>query len=194
MNDTIYNEVEKKVDNKRSFTCHNVVTICKCMLIALITSLIITNFIFQAVTVDGDSMLPTLHTKDRLILEKLTYYFSKPKADDIVVIKPPNDLTRKYIKRIVAVGGDTVQIKNHKLYVNGIEKNEWYLKERMNGPYDINFINSQTIPKDYICVLGDNRNHSQDSRDKDINFIPLKNVLGKASIRIYPFDNSGFLK
>jgi len=194
LNEPLYNDIGEKINKKKSTISPIIATVCKCMLIALISSLIITNFLFQAVTVDGNSMLPTLHTKDRLILEKLTYYFSKPKTDDIVVIKPPNEPSKKYIKRIVAVGGDTIQIKNHKLYINNIEKNEWYLQETMNGPYDRNFENCQTVPKDSVCVLGDNRNHSQDSRDKNISFIPLKSILGKTSLRIYPFNRSGFLK
>jgi len=194
LNEPVCDDVKEKTDNKSSTIIPTIITICKCMLIALITSFIITSFLFQAVTVDGDSMLPTLHTKDRLILEKITYYFCEPKANDIVVIKPPNDPDKKYIKRIVAVGGDTVQIKDQKLYVNGVEKNELYIKEKMNGPYDKNFENCLTVPKNSFCVLGDNRNHSQDSRDKNISFVSLKNILGKVPLRIYPFNQSGFLK
>ncbi|MCM8710606.1 signal peptidase I [Clostridium sp. SYSU_GA19001] len=164
-----------------------IVELVKSIVIAIIAAILIITFVFETVSVDGQSMFPTLDHKDRLIVEKVSYYFRKPEVGDIVVFKYPADTREKFIKRVIAVSGDKVKIEDNKLYVNGIEKNEPYLNEKIiNGYYP-----ETTVPKNTIFVLGDNRNNSKDSRFPDVGFINLKLVVGKASIRIYPFNKIG---
>lgn len=161
----------------------------KSVIIAIVAALLIITFVFETVSVDGLSMFPTLNNKDRLIVEKVSYYFREPKAGDIVVIKYPADTREKFIKRVVATGGDRVKIQDNKLYINGQIKEESYINEQnING-----FYNEVTVPKDTIFVLGDNRNNSRDSRFPDVGFVSLKLVVGRAALRIYPFNRFGSL-
>jgi len=164
----------------------------KSVIIALVMALLIITFIFQTVSVDGSSMFPTLKNKDRLILEKVTYYFRKPKIGDIVVFKYPSDKTQKFIKRVIGTEGDTIKILDHKVYVNDKQLEETgYIYEEMASPNDINFKDGVKVPKGTIFVLGDNRNNSRDSRFSDVGFIPLKLVLGRAVFRLFPFTSFG---
>lgn len=165
------------------------VEILKSVIIAIIAALLIMAFVFETVSVDGYSMNPTLNHKDRLIVEKVTYYFHKPQAGDIVVIKYPADIKEKFIKRVVAVPGDKVKIENNMLYINNKAKEEKYILE-----HKMNDFQEVTIPNDTIFVLGDNRNNSRDSRFEDVGFVSTKLVVGKAVFRLYPFNNIGILK
>ncbi|MCM0648692.1 signal peptidase I [Clostridium swellfunianum] len=165
----------------------DIVELIKSVVIAIIAAVLIITFVFETVSVDGQSMSPTLTHKDRLIIEKVTYYFRKPKPNDIVVIKYPADTREKFIKRVVAVAGDKVKVEDNRLFINGVEKDEPYLKEKfING-----FYNEVTVPENTIFVLGDNRNNSKDSRSPDVGFVNLKLVVGKSALRIYPFNKIG---
>ncbi len=165
----------------------DIMELIKSIFIAIIAAVLIITFVFETVSVDGQSMSPTLSHRDRLIVEKVSYYFRKPKAKDIVVIKYPADTREKFIKRVVAVGGDRVKIEDNRLFINGIEQDEPYIKDKfINGYY-----NEVTVPENTIFVLGDNRNNSKDSRFPDVGFVNLKLVVGKAALRIYPFNKIG---
>lgn len=168
----------------------DVIELVKSILIAIIAAVLIITFVFETVSVDGQSMFPTLDNKDRLIVEKVSYYFREPRIGDIVVFKYPSDTREKFIKRIVAVAGDKVKIENNKLYVNEIEVNEPYLNEKtING-----YFNEVVVPENTIFVLGDNRNYSRDSRFPDVGFINKKLIVGKAAFRIYPFNKIGSVR
>lgn len=163
----------------------------KAIIISIIAAFLIMTFVFETVSVDGHSMDPTLQHKNRLIVEKVSYYFREPKPEDIVVIKYPGDPREKFIKRVVAVGGDKVRIEDGKLYVNNIAKEEQYILETMDSQIDDNFQNDVEIPKGTIFVMGDNRNNSMDSRYPDVGFVKLKMVVGRAAFRIFPFSSFG---
>jgi signal peptidase I len=160
----------------------------KSMVIAIIAAFLIITFVFETVSVDGHSMNPTLHNKDRLIVEKVSYYFRPPEPGDIVVIKYPANPSEKFIKRVIAVGGEKVKIENNKVYINGIPKNEPYILEPTMQDFK-----EVTVPKNTIFVLGDNRNNSRDSRYPDVGFVDYKMVVGRAVLRIYPFSRFGRL-
>lgn len=167
----------------------------KSVIAAVILAFLIITFVFETVTVQGPSMFPTLHDGDRLIVEKVTYYLRKPKPLDIVVIKNPSNLKEKYIKRVIAVEGDKFKIENHKVYVNGKELDEPYIKEVMNADIDKNYANEITIPKGTIFVMGDNRNDSLDSRfSPQVGPVPYKLVIGRAAFRLFPFSKFGKIK
>ena len=164
------------------------VELLKSVIIAIIAALLIITFVFETVRVDGYSMNPTLNNNDRLIVEKVTYYFRQPEPGDIVVIKYPANTEEKFIKRVVAVQGNTVEIKNNTLYINGIAKKENYILEDTMSDFS-----KVTVPQGTIFVMGDNRNNSRDSRYPDVGFVSTSLVVGRAVLRIYPFSNFGLL-
>lgn len=166
-----------------------IVSFIKSLVIATIAAVLIITFVFQVVTVDKTSMYPTLKPNNRLILEKVTYYFSKPKRGDIIVFKYPKDTREKFIKRVIGVPGDKIKIEDGTLYINGVKQNESYIKEEMTGDFP-----ETTVPADSIFAMGDNRNNSMDSRDESVGFIPYKLIIGKAVFRIYPLSSIGRLK
>ncbi|BAH06354.1 hypothetical protein CKR_1303 [Clostridium kluyveri NBRC 12016] len=160
----------------------------KSVVIAIIAAFLIITFVFETVSVDGHSMDPTLNNKDRLIVEKVSYYFRAPKTGDIVVIKYPANPKEKFIKRVIGVGGDRIKIENGNLYVNDVLKKESYILEPMLGDFD-----EVTVPENTVFVMGDNRNNSRDSRFSDVGFVDYKMVVGRAALRIYPFNRMGSL-
>lgn len=148
---------------------------------ALLLAFLLRLFVFDVVLVEGSSMHPTLESGDRLIVLKLGYRFKHPEHGDIVVFKNPDDPHVNYIKRVIGVEGDTVEIKDGKVYVNGTALVEPYIAETTLGEYP-----RTVVPEGTIFVMGDNRNFSRDSRNSHVGFIPLENVIGKAKIRIWP--------
>ncbi len=168
----------------------NLIELAKSVIIAIVAAVLIITFVFETVSVDGLSMFPTLNNKDRLIVEKVSYYFRDPKVNDIVVLKYPADTREKFIKRVVAVSGDKVKIEDNRLFINGIEKDEPYLNEKfING-----FFNEVTVPENTVFVLGDNRNNSRDSRFPDVGFVNKKLIVGRAVLRLYPFNKIGRIR
>jgi len=163
--------------------------VVKSIAILLVIVMFIINFIFQIVTVNGESMAPTLHNNDKLILGKVSYRITAIKRNDIVVIKYPADIRERIIKRVIAVAGDKVKINDNILYINGKAINEYYRNEDFMKDYD-----EVLVPPDSIFVLGDNRNFSKDSRSIDIGFVKLNLLEGKAVIRLYPFNRIGRIR
>ena len=171
-----------------------IMDIFKYVVAAIVLAFLIITFVFETVSVSGPSMFPTLHDGDRLIVEKVTYYFRKPKPLDIVVVKNPANTKEKYIKRVIAVAGDKFKIENHKVFVNGKELDEPYINEVMNAEIDKKYVNEITIHKGTIFVMGDNRNNSLDSRfNPPVGPIPYNLVVGRAAFRLYPFSRFGKL-
>jgi signal peptidase I len=137
-------------------------------------------------------MLPTLQVNDRLIIEKVSYHFNNPKHGDVVVFEPTDTLKAKgfkdaFIKRIIGLPGDTVEIKGEKVYVNGEVITEDYIE----GAPKYNF-GPVTVPEDQYLVLGDNRNNSYDSHYWG--YVPRKNLIGRAVVRFWPPDRIGSLQ
>jgi signal peptidase I len=159
----------------------------KSILIASVVAALMIMFVIETVSVEGNSMFPTFEHKDRLVIEKIAFHLTKPKVNDIVVFKYPADTREKFIKRVIALPGDTVKIENSKLYVNGVVREEYYLNERMTT----SFFNEVKVPQNTIFVLGDNRNYSKDSRSPDVGFISEKLLVGRAVLKIYPINNIG---
>ena len=134
-------------------------------------------------------MVPTYHHNDVLIHEKIAYKFSKPKINDIITVDLPENILgkkEKIIKRVVAVGGDTITIKNNVFYRNGEKVNEPYINEKMNTT-DFANIDEYTLEDDEVFVMGDNRNHSTDSRY--FGAVPIKYVKSKVIIYNKTFSN-----
>ena len=152
------------------------------IVIAVALALLIHNFVFQIVRVDGPSMEPTLYTDERMAVTKFSYYFASPKRGDIVVTKFPEDKSN-YVKRVIGMPGETLEIKDGKVYINGDVLDEPYIKEVILSDYG-----AIEIPEGKYMVLGDNRNNSRDSRYVSIGPLEEKLIVGKSQYVVWPFD------
>lgn len=156
-----------------------------------ITFLIIT-FVGQRTHVSGESMENTLDDGDQLIVDKLTYRFHDPERFDIIVFPFRYKDNTYYIKRIIGLPGETVQITDGEIYINGELLKESYGREVMQ---DAGLAAEPiTLGEDEYFVLGDNRNYSSDSRDPSVALIHRKEIIGRAWLRIWPLNSFGILK
>ena len=158
------------------------------IVIAIVIALIIRQFIFTVVKVDGASMEPTLQHNDRLIVWRLGY---QPDNGDIIVLHQEGKLP--YIKRIIAVEGQNVDIDfvTHKVYVDGVELDEPYIKEPTMRSGDVQF--PVTVDEGCVFVLGDNRPQSKDSRSSELGEVPMDAIFGKCAFRLWPLTSLGLL-
>ncbi|MBE5873280.1 MAG: signal peptidase I [Lachnospiraceae bacterium] len=164
------------------------------LIVLLITWFIIT-FVGVRTVVDGDSMLPTLNDKDNLIVDKLTYRFKDPQRFDIIVFPFQYQEDTYYIKRIIGLPGETVQIdENGKIYINGEVLSESYGREIIKPEYIGVAWEPVVLGEDEYFVMGDNRNNSSDSRSPIVGNIHRDDIIGRAWVRIWPFSNFGVLK
>ncbi len=150
---------------------------------AIIAVFLVFALMFRAIGVDGDSMVPTLSDGDWVAVTGITLEVER---GDIVVVTQPWERNVPIIKRVIAVGGDTVDInfETHEVFVNGMRIYEPYIAEPTRVSYDVQF--PLTVEEGKIFVMGDNRNVSLDSRSSKIGLIDERYVLGKAVARIYP--------
>ncbi len=154
--------------------------------IAIVISYILVNFVFMFTIVRGDSMNTTLNNNDILFVDKLTYnLFDDPQRGDVVICHYPNS-EDNFVKRVVALGGETVEIKNGVLYIDGKSN-----VDNWNSDHLLNDMNKVTVPEDSYFVMGDNRSNSKDSRSASVGSISNDMVEGKVVFRVYPFDNFG---
>ena len=153
------------------------------ILIALVLAFVIRYFIVELYMVDGPSMRPTLQSAERLVVNKFIYRFRAPERGEILVFRYPKDPSRDFIKRVIAVPGDTIEIKDGRVFVNQQLMNEPYILSKTRGDYPLT-----TIPEGHIFVMGDNRNNSEDSRFADVGFVPYELVKGKAMMVFWPWD------
>ena len=173
------------------------------IIIAIILALFIRSFVVQAFKIPSGSMLPTLQIGDHLLVNKFIYGvkipmsgtvlvpWKSPARDDIVVFRFPKDRSIDYIKRVVGVAGDTIELKNKQLYINGEAVSSPHahftnsaIMRASAGPRDN--MGSVTVPEGSIFVMGDNRDNSYDSRFWGV--VDLKDVLGKAFILYWSWD------
>lgn len=159
-----------------------------------LTWLVIT-FVGQRTEVSGESMSPTLSSGDNLIVDKITYRFRDPQRFDIIVFPFQYKQDTFYIKRIIGLPGETVQLdENGKIYINGEVLDENYGKEVIL-PENIGIaIQPVTLGEDEYFVMGDNRNNSMDSRTEIVGNIHRDDIIGRAWVRIWPFSKFGVLK
>ena len=164
----------------------------KVIIIAAAIVLPIRYFLFQPFIVKGESMVPYLQSGDYLIIDEISYRFAGPGRGDIVVLKFPIDTTQRFIKRVIGLPGETVQINNGKITVlkdgKSLELAESYLSHNLATDGNINI----TLGKDEYFVLGDNREFSYDSRRWGI--LPAKDIIGKAVFRVFPIQDMTLIK
>ncbi|XTZ10179.1 MAG: signal peptidase I [cyanobacterium endosymbiont of Rhopalodia yunnanensis] len=148
-------------------------------------------FVAEARYIPSSSMEPTLQVNDRLIIEKVSYHFQEPKRGDVVVFNPTKALQEKdfrdaFIKRVIGLPGETIEVKTGKVYVDGQVIKEKYISEDPNYDYG-----PVTVPEKQYLVLGDNRNNSYDSHYWG--HVPKEKIIGKAFVRFWPFNRLGIL-
>ena len=165
------------------------------LLIVLCLTYLVIAFVGQRTEVNGGSMGPTLSDEDNLIVDKITYRFSGPERFDIIVFPFKYKEKTYYIKRIIGLPGETVQIDQQgNIYIDGEILNENYGKEVIQ-PDHIGLASQPiTLGDDEYFVLGDNRNNSTDSRVSQVGNIKRDDIIGRAWVRIWPFDKFGVLK
>jgi signal peptidase I len=166
----------------------------------------IRSFVAEARYIPSGSMLPTLQIDDRLIIDKLTYRFRDPVRGDIVVFNPTAQLEKEnykdaFIKRVIGVPGDRVEVKGGKVYINGKVLPEKYLDEppakdwstadryASDEMYKVSWPADGRVPPGQYLVLGDNRNNSYDSHYWG--FVPKDKIVGKATVRFWPINRAG---
>lgn len=154
------------------------------LLIALILFLAI-NAVTARIRVDGSSMEPSLHHNELIMVNRLAYKLGEPALADVVVFRFPRDPEQEYIKRIIGVPGDTVEIIDHQVFVNGIFIDEPYIAAPTNQS------GVWTVPEGRYFVLGDNRNDSSDSRTWGT--VPEEYVIGKAVFVYWPPEDWGLI-
>jgi len=159
------------------------------VIFAFILSWGLRSSVVQAVTIPTGSMLPTIQLQDRLMVDKLSYKLSGIHRGDVVVFHPLTTVDSSgdlWIKRVIGLPGDIVEIKDGKVFINDLALTESYEMAQPNYTYG-----PLTIPKDSYFVLGDNRNDSLDSHYWGV--LPAKNVVGRALFRYWPLQNFGLL-
>lgn len=174
------------------------------ILMAFFIAIIIMAFLGRSYMVEGASMEKTLFNSERVLVEKVSYYLGEPERGDIVVLMNPRQQkyanwffdtfsfvkdifvmdmsTRPYIKRVIGLVGDTIEVRGGKAYLNGVMLEEPYVSEEIWWDYG-----PTTIPEGYVFVMGDNRNHSDDSRGS-VGFLETDRILGKAVVRFWPLN------
>lgn len=164
----------------------------KAIVIALILAFFIRTFLFAPIIVKGESMAPTLRNSEQMIVNKIGYLFSEPKRFDIIVFHANEE--QDYIKRVIGLPGDHIEYIDDTLYINGQPYEEEYLeplKKQLNTKLTYDFTleeltNEKRVPEGHLFVMGDNRQYSLDSRD--LGFIPMDKVVGKASVVYWPLS------
>ena len=163
------------------------------ILIIIGLTYVIITYVGQRTRVSGQSMETTLSDGDNLIVDKLTYHFKDPERFDIIVFPYKYEENTYYIKRIIGMPGETIQIIGGYVYINGQQlTSDIYGTEVMVSAGTA--AEPITLGADEYFVLGDNRNHSTDSREPNVGVLHREDLLGRAWVRIYPFDKIGVIQ
>lgn len=165
------------------------------LLAVLCLTWIVIQFVGQRTEVDGGSMEPTLYDGDNLIVDKISYRFRDPERFDIIVFPFKYKPKTFYIKRIIGLPGETVQIDEQgNIYINGELLTEGYGREVIKPEHIGRAWEPIVLGEDEYFVLGDNRNNSSDSRTEVVGNIKREDIIGRAWMRIWPFERFGILK
>ncbi|API93726.1 signal peptidase I [Virgibacillus pantothenticus] len=154
----------------------------KAIIIAVLIAIFLKTFIFATSIVDGESMDPTLQSGERVIFNKIIYILDEPERGDIVIIEKPH---KNYVKRVIGLPGETIEINDGNLYINGKRYDQTFLSEnaqRQSGNYG-----PEKVPEGSYFVMGDNRAISKDSRN-GLGFIEEDEIIGRSEFVIFPFD------
>lgn len=155
----------------------------KMIIFVVVVVLIVNNFLLINAKIPSESMEQTIMTGDRVFGNRLAYVFGEPERYDIIIFKYPDNEKELFIKRIIGMPGETVEIKDGKVYINGSKEplDDSFTPETPVGDYG-----PYTVPADSYFVLGDNRNYSKDSRFWNNTYVAEDKILGKAVLKYFP--------
>lgn len=166
----------------------NILELLAILAAAAVIAYLLQAFVVKPFQIPSESMNPTLEPGDRVLVNRVAYKFgSKPKRGDIIVFQSPDDPNVDFIKRVVAVGGETIEVRRGSVIINGEPIPESYVK----AP-DVSNFKAQTVPEGMVFVMGDNRGDSQDSRYWRSPWLPETNIIGKYFMTYWPPDRLGF--
>ncbi|HHT47549.1 MAG TPA: signal peptidase I [Firmicutes bacterium] len=181
------NNKETGLEENKKYSLHKEIKEwARSIILAVALAVIIRMFFLEVFLVEGTSMFPTLHHHERLIVNKATYYLSKPEKGDIIVFNfSPR---RDFIKRVIALEGDVVELIGGCLYINNELVNEPFVEN-----HSMTDFGPIVVPEGHAFVLGDNRSNSMDSRDSAVGCVSLEKVKGKAFLVFWPPFNARLL-
>ncbi|MFC7679764.1 signal peptidase I [Paenibacillus sp. GCM10028914] len=199
--DTQQETFESKESGNPTKKKNELVEWLKALLIALVLVVLIRWFLFQPFIVQGQSMQPNFVTGQKLIVNEILYDIRKPERGEVIVFHVPSE-GRDFIKRVIAVGGDTVQVQGDQVIVNGKPVSETYIQEAIDQAHaddrlynTLDFPNTDfpdgKVPEGHVFVLGDNRSNSTDSRM--IGYVPLEDIIGRADLIFWPLKDIGLI-
>ena len=183
----------KTGENKMKNALKEILSTSVYLLLVLCAAYLIVTYVGQRTQVSGSSMESTLSDEDHLIVDKISYRFKDPERYDIIVFPFQYDQDTYYIKRIIGMPGETIQIDdNGNIYIDGEILRENYGREVIKNPGRAS--EPIILGDDEYFVMGDNRNNSSDSRDPSVGNIHRKDIIGRAFMRIWPLSKFGILK
>ena len=186
-------DMKEEERGKRGKTVRESVSFILYLIVIVVLTFLMIRYVGQRTRVDGSSMENTLTNGDNLIVDKISYRFHEPERFDIIVFPYQYKEDTYFIKRIIGMPGETVQITDKgEILINGEELVESYGREVIKDPGLAS--DPITLGEDEYFVMGDNRNYSKDSRFPDVGNIRRADIIGKAWLRIYPFDKIGFIR
>jgi signal peptidase I len=190
----VLNDLPLETDPVKDFF-YFVLDLVKTGIIVFVIAFLIRYFLIQPFIVEGSSMLPNYVDQEYLLAEKLSFSLTAPKRGDVVIFKYPNNPSVNYIKRVIGLPGETVEITNNKITIinkdhsSGVVLNEDYLPSNTQTLTSENKKFSTTLNENSYFVMGDNREHSSDSREWGA--LPRANILGRAWLTVKPLDRFG---
>lgn len=191
--ETVEKANQKEEDKKPVDPKKELISMILYLAVVFLAVYVIITYVGQRTAVNGDSMETTLSDGDNLIMDKLSYHFREPERYEVIIFPCPTEPDVYYIKRIIGMPGETIQIKNGKVYVDGeVLETEQYGIEQMEEAGIAN--EPLTLEEDEYFVLGDNRPVSRDSRYEDVGPIKRDTIEGRALVRIYPFSKIGMVE
>ncbi len=190
--DIIEETFEDELDEPKKGVLREILDWLVCIVVAVAIALVIRNYVFTLVNVSGHSMDPTLNDRDVLYVNRFMY---EPEIGDIIVFEPKNSPETPYVKRVIALEGQTVEFDydTGSVIVDGKVIDEDYILEPIDALHFGNMTYPYTVPEDHIFAMGDNRNNSSDSRLTSVGAVSEESIIGKAIFRIIPFGQFGSL-
>jgi signal peptidase I len=181
-------ETDSSTGEEKRSVWREILSWIEVIVIAVVLALAIDNFIIINATVPSGSMEKTILTGSRVLGTRFSYWFSEPQRGDIVIFKFPDDEKKDYLKRIIGLPGDTVEIVDGKVYINNESEplNDSFCPEEPHGNFG-----PYIVPANCYFVMGDNRNNSHDSRYWQNTFVREDQILGKAFLRYWPASRFG---
>lgn len=153
---------------------------------AILVAYLLQAYIVKPFQIPTESMMPTIDPGDRILVNRMSYRTSSPQRGDIIVFKAPTDPTADYVKRVIAVAGDTIEVKQGRVILNGEAQNEPYVMAENKSTF-----HAQQVPEGTVFVMGDNRADSQDSRFWTIPWLDVDSIVGKAFLIYWPPGRMG---